>query len=683
MLVTVEDNKVTSVRPAPGYPFNRGRWCVKGANTVEMMYHPDRLLDPLKRDGERGSNKWKKVSWDEALDDIVSRLDKIRTDDGPEAIAIGQGTGRHHYMHVIRFANSLGTPNWYEPGLANCFIPRITVSYFTYGGFPVPDYYSDTKPETIIFWGHNPLVTSADGDMAYPAQDALNKGSFGIAIDPRRSETARKCKLWLPIRPGTDDALALAMIHVIIYDNIYDHDFVEKWTFGFDELKAHVKDYTPEWAARITTIPAKDIIEAAHRYAENKPSVLDWGVSIEQNPNCLQTVRALSILRGLVGCLDVPGGDLLGMSILNPYPTLKKALPHDAIQKRLGADKYKLLGGFRSFFPSAHIPSLYKAMRDGDPYRIKALLLFGTNPLLTVANTRNTYESLLKLDLLVATDHFMTPTAALADYVLPAAFWPELNQLILMPFVAENAVFAQHQLVQTGNCRQDEEIMIDLARRLNLPNSEESLENILNQQLEPIGKTFEQMKQEFMVYPEHKYRKYEEKGFRTSAKKVELYSKSLEKIGYDPLPTFQEPPESPVSAPEIAEKYPFVLTTGARRPEYFHTANRQIETLRKRRPDPIAEIHPKTAEKRGISNGDWIYVKSPRGQIRMKALVTEDIKENTVSIDHGWWFPEKDGPDYGLWESNANILTSDESPYDPGFGTYQLRGLLCDVEKIQ
>ena len=244
--MSVKDGRLVKVSPDPDSPFNRGRMCVKGLATPEIMYHPSRLRTPLKRIGERGSNRWEAVSWDAALGDIADRLDRIRTESGSETIAVGQGTGRHHFMHVIRFANAVGTPNWYEPGLANCLIPRITVSRFTYGGFVVADYYGDITPKTILFWGHNPLVTGPDGELSFPVRRALAAGSFGIAVDPRRSETAKRCKMWLPIRPGTDCALALAMIHVIIYGGFYDAEFVEKWTVGFEQLKEHVLGCTPQ-----------------------------------------------------------------------------------------------------------------------------------------------------------------------------------------------------------------------------------------------------------------------------------------------------------------------------------------------------------------------------------------------------------------------------------------------------
>lgn len=679
-LLTVENGRLVKVTGDPDSPMSKGWMCVKGMSSPEIANHPDRLTRPLRRNAGKAGG-WEPLSWDDALDEISSRIAAIREESGLESIALGQGTGRHHYLHTVRFANALGTPNWYEPGLAQCFIPRISVANLTYGGFTVGDYYGPVKPTCILFWGHNPLVSSADGELAIAAKRCLDQGTVGIAVDPRRSETARRCQLWLPLRPGTDAALALSMIHVIIRDKIYDQDFVEQWTSGFAQLAESVQQCRPEWGEQITGVPAAQITEAARLYASSKPAILDWGLGIEQNTNCLQTVRAIACLRALSGNIDVPGGDILGMNILRAYPVLAQSLPEDARKKRLGADTYKLLGGWRAFMPSAHIPALFHAIEKHEPYPVRALLVFGGNPLTTVAESRKVHTALQKLDLLVVTDLFMTPTAAMADYVLPAAFWPEVEQVIGYPLVAENMVFAQQKAVQRGECRQDEWIMDELAKRLGLPGAEENLEDVIQQRLEPAGITYGQLKEQGWHYPPHVYYKYREKGFRTRSKKVELYSLTLERLGYDPLPSCQEPPESPVSRPDLAQSFPCILITGARRREFFHSEQRQIKSLRKLRPHPQAELHPEQARQHGIATGDCIRISSPRGSIRMKALVTENIRPGVVSIEHGWWFPEQEGPDFGIWESNANLLTNSGPPYDPAFGTYQLRGLLCRVDK--
>jgi len=680
-LLYVKDGRLVRVKGDPEGPLNKGWMCIKGLRTPDVVNHPDRLKIPLKRRGKRGSGEWMEVTWDEVLDEIASKIESICKESGPESIALGQGTGRHHYLHVVRFANALGTPNWYEPGLAQCFIPRITVCNLTYGGFVVGDYYGESTPKCILFWGHNPLVSSADGELSIVVRRALNKGAIGIAIDPRRSETAKKCDIWLSIRPGTDDALALAMINVMINEGLYDKDFITKWTTGFEELKSHVKPYTPEWAEKITWIPASQIVKATRTYAKNKPAILEWGLGIEQNNNSLQTVRAIAIVRALTGNIDIPGGDILGMNILRSYPVLKDKLPPEMLKKRLGAETYKLLGGWRAFMPSAHIPTLFKAMRTGEPYRIRALLIFGNNPLTTVANPKEIYEALQNLDLLVVTDLFMTPTTAIADYVLPAAYWPEVEQVIGYPLVAENLAMAQIKVIQVGQCRQDEWIIDELSKRLNLPDSAKTLRDIMDYQLSPLGITYEEIKKKGFIYPPHRYKKYEGKGFRTPSRKIELYSTSLKRMGYNPLPTYKEPSESPLQTPELLKEFPYILTTGSRRTEFFHSEHRQIKSLRDRRPNPQVEIHVETAKRHGIKNGDWVRISSPRGSIRMQTIVTEDIHPDVINVEHGWWFPEKPGPDYGVWESNANIITTNSPPYDPAFGTYQLRGLLCRIEK--
>ncbi|MBI5815467.1 MAG: molybdopterin-dependent oxidoreductase [Nitrospinae bacterium] len=683
VIVHVKDGAVEKIKGDPSSPISRGWLCVKGVHSAEMANHPARLKTPLKRSGARGEGKWKQVSWETALDEIADRLGRIKGQWGAESLAIGQGTGRHHYMHTVRFANALGTPNWYEPGLAQCFIPRITVSNMTYGGFVTPDYYGATKPAMIIFWAHNPLVTSADGELAPAVQRGMGDGCVTVAIDPQRSETGKKCGTWLAVRPGTDAALALAMIHVIIRDKLHDAQFVSKWCSGFDELCGRVADMTPEWAEKITGVSAEDIAKVATAYATIKPGVIEWGLGIEQNANSLQTVRAIAILRAITGNLDVPGGDLLGMNILNPYPTLKDKLPKQTAQKRIGGETFKLLGGWRAYMPSAHIPGLFNAMRTGNPYPVKSLMLFGNNPMATVANTRGVYDALMKLELLVTTDLFMTPSAALSDYVLPAAFWTEIEHLNGMPLVAETFAYAHPKITQTGEAMQDEWIMDELMKRLDLPGCGMTYRQIFDHQLAPTGMTFNELvKNGPYLAPAIKYRKYEEKGFRTPSRKVELSCPALKRMGYDHLPFYEEPPESPEASPDVAASYPLILVTGARTREFFHSDGRQVESLRKQHPDPLARMSPQAAAARGITDGDWVIIASPRGEIRMKAAVTDDIRPDVVNVEHGWWFPElADDPLGGIFESNANILTTDQPPYDPAFGACRLRGLLCEVRK--
>jgi thiosulfate reductase/polysulfide reductase chain A len=683
-LIHVEDGQVRAIEGDPHSPLNEGRLCPKGAASLAQLQHPDRLRHPLRRVGPRGSGDWERVSWDEALADIAAQLTEIRTHDGPEAIALGTGTGRHHFHFVPRFANALGTPNWCEPGTAQCFLPRINTCVLTFGEYPVCDYFGDVSPACILAWGHNPLDSGPDGEIGFLVKRALKKDPKLIVVDPRRTSLAKKADLWLQLRPGTDDALALAMLQVLIEEELYDADFVEEWTFGFEALADRVRSNTPEWAEPITWVPADQIREAARLFARTRPGVVEWGCAIEQTPNSIQTVRAVSMLPALTGNLEVPGGWVFGMHALGAFPYLAEHLPPEAAAKRLGGEQFKVLGGGGSILPSAHGPSVFRAMREGDPYRVSAFLVFGNNALVTYANSREVRESLLALDLLVVTDLYMTPTAELADYVLPAASWPEVEQVIGLPFVAENTVLPQQKTAQVGECRQDEEIMIELARRMELDAGTESLREVLDAQLAAVlGISFEELVQRGHESLPLRYEKYKQiGGFLTPSRKVELYSNRLESLGYDPLPYYQEPPESPLSTPELAREYPLVLITGGRIPFFFNSEFRQLPKLRRARPDPRVEVHPDTAGKLGIADGDPVRITTRRGSIEQMARVTGDIDPRVVQVEHGWWFPEEDGPEYGVWRSNANLLTSNAPPYDPAMGTYQLRALLCRLEPI-
>jgi len=683
VLVHVKDGKIIKIEGDPRSPLNRGSLCVKGLASIEHAYNPQRLKYPMKRVGKRGKGKWKRISWDEALDTIAKKLEEIKNEFGPHAVAIGQGTGRHHFSYVLRFAFAFGTPNWCEPGLAQCFFPRVMACILTYGDYLICDYYGERQPKCLLVWGHNPLITGPDGEISAMVRRCLKTNPKLIIVDPRQTVMAKKANLWLQIRPGTDDALALSLINCIINEELYDKEFVEKWTVGFEKLKERVEKYTPEWTEEITWIPSEKIRDAAYLYAETKPACVEWGVALEHTPNALQTLRAVVMLPAITGNIDIPGGNIFGMHVIRNVPTFRKRLSKEMLEKQFGAGKYKLLSGSTGIFSAAHAPTLFEAMRTGKPYPVKAFLVFGSNPLVSYANAKEVYEALMNVDFLVVSDIYMTPTAELADIVLPAATWLEVDQIVGLPYMAENVVLAQQKIVEIGEAKQDEWILIELARRLKLDVGNESLEEIINYQLEPLNLTFDELKKRGYYSADIEYGKFEEKGFKTPSRKIELYSTILEKLGYDPLPYYEEPPESPYSTPEIAKEFPYILITGGRLINYFHSEGRQNPKLRKIHPEPLVEIHPETAEKHEIKDGDWVWIETLRGKIKQKAKLTTIIHPKVIHVEHGWWFPEKPSPERGVWESNANILTNNKPPYDPVIGTYQLRALLCKIKKIQ
>lgn len=683
VLLHVRDGRLVKIEGDREGPLNHGRLCPIGTVTLDIVYNPKRQHHPMRRIGPRGSGQWARITWDEALDEIAARLDAIRKEFGPEAIALGTGTGRHHIRWVSRFGNALGTPNWCEPGFAQCFHPRVNTCILTFGDFPVSDFTSGTPPACMLFWGHNPLNSGPDGETRFNVREALDTNPKIIVVDPRETDLAKRAEVWLQLRPGTDDALALAMLNVIIDEELHDAPFVARWTHGFDQLRDHVRPFTPEWAEPITWVPAEKIRAAARLFARTRPAMLDWGCAIEHTPKCVQTIRAISMIPALTGNIDIPGAWVFGMKGTGRFPSLIENLTPEQNAKRLGADRFKLLGGEGADLPAAHIPTLLQAMREGKPYPVKAFLVFGNNTLTTYANTKLVHESLMKLDFMVCADLFMTPTAELADIFLPAALWPELDQLAGLPTVAGNVVLANQRAVRVGECRPDEEIFVDLARRMKLPVGTESVEEVLDGMLARggIAMTFAEFKKKGSVVVPFKFRKYEDGGFKTPTGKIELYSTRFEAMGYAPLPTYVEAPETPLSRPDVAKDYPLVLTTGARIPNFFNSEHRQVEKLRKAYRDPQADIHPETAARHGIKKGDWMWIETRRGRTRQRARVTTEIDPRVIAAQHGWWFPEDPAPDYGVWKSNVNVLTDNTPPYDPQMGTYQLRALLCRVAK--
>jgi thiosulfate reductase/polysulfide reductase chain A len=687
-IVTLEDGKITKIRPDPDSPLSKGRMCPKGLAGAELVYNPKRLQYPMKRAGARGEGKWKRISWDEAYDILTKNIEKIRRENGAESIVVAQGTGRRHLKHTCRFANALGTPNWIEPGTAQCFFPRVCTGMLTYGTMPVVDYYGDKAPGVILVWGSNPVVSGADAELQFHIRDAIKKGSKVIVVDPRRTELAKKAELFLQIRPGTDAALALGILNILISEHRYDAQFVEQWTHGFEALAERCREYPVELVSKLTWIPEEQIVAAARLLSDACPCALEWGCAVEHTPNCFQTVRAMALIPALLGSFDVPGGFIEGMHLMPEADILVRKLPDEQGYKRMGESQFKLLAGVGNECPAAHVPTLFHAMRTGEPYPMKGLLLFGNNGLMGFADSKKTLEAYQNMEFISCMDLFLTPTAELADLVLPAASWLEADGVYSGPSLADHVALVQKKIVQIGECKQDEEVFCELARRLHLDYEAEEFHKILNDQLSTIGEVypdyeglnFEKMKKLNYIEVPVTYRQYERRGkMNTPTGKVELYSTVMESMGLDPLPSYQEPPESPYSQPELLEQYPVILITGGRQHPYFISENRAIPRLRKLAPFPECELHRTTAEQHGIQAGDWVFVETLRGRITQKAKVTEDMLPGVINCQLGWWYPEVETPDHGWMESNCNILTSSEPPYDPNSGTYQLRALLCRI----
>ncbi|MCF8039976.1 MAG: molybdopterin-dependent oxidoreductase [Desulfohalobiaceae bacterium] len=673
VIAHVNNGTVVKVEGDPDSPISYGSLCSKGLAATQLTYHPDRIVHPMKRSGKN----WSRISWDEALGTIAEKFQKISDEHGPEHIVVGQGTGRDYESHLYRFANLLGTPNVLTAGHM-CYVSRVASTLVTAGNLPICDYRGG--PKCIVMWGCNPQWSNPDEYKGVDFWRAYKAGAKLICIDPRKGFVARKADLWLQIRPGTDAALALGFHRVILDEELYDKDITENYINGWEAFKERVQEYTLDQIQDITWVDKELIQRAARMYARTKPACIHWGVPTEQTNNCADYTRLATGLMAATGNLDVPGGNVL---YVNP-PTRTvaefarhKELSREQRAKALGGDRFKL--GARVAFINPK--KAWDSILTGEPYQLKAGLLCGTNPVVSRANAREAYEALKALDFLVVIDHFMTPTADLADIFLPAATWLEQNH------VADNwkrhgFVLARQKCCEVGEAWQDHKIFMELGKRMGQP-WWDTVEEALDYLLEPSGLTWEEFKAKGHLQGEMVYHKYKERGFSTPTGKLELYSTVLEKWGFDPLPKYTEVAESPYSKPEVAKDYPYILNAGLRTPTFFHTANRNQTWLREIRPDPIVEIHPLTASKEGIAEGQWVWLESPRGRVRERAKLNDQIPPRVVVAEHGWWYPEIKETGHGWDISNINLLTDNAyETLDPAIGATNLRVCLCRISPV-
>ncbi|MBW1730873.1 MAG: molybdopterin-dependent oxidoreductase [Deltaproteobacteria bacterium] len=676
VLVYVKDGRVAKIAGDPDCPINHGTLCTKAIASIQLAYHPDRLTHPVRRAGPKGSGKWERISWDEALDTIAEKILRYKEQYGPESIVMGYGTGRENEAVIYRFANLLGTPNVLTAGHF-CYGPRVATGIITCGSNPVVDY--ENHPRCIMVWGNNIVISNPDEYKGEPFSVAVDKGAKLIVVDPRFTRIAARAHIWLQLRPGTDTALALGMANVIIQEGLYDKDFVEKWVHGWDEFKKRASEYTLERVEEITWVPKEKIAQAARLYATTKPAGIQWGVAIEQQINCADNDRALMALMAITGNLDKKGGQVLfkppKIRTVSEFGA-HKMLPKEQATKRLGGDRFRLAGNFAIINPKC----VWDAILEEKPYPVKMLFFISSNPLLTRANARYVRRALEAVDFMAVADFFITPTAELADIVLPAATWLEMDYIGDF-WKRHGYILPRRKVIQVGECRSDHEMLNDLAHRVGQGEYWwDSFEQALDWVLEPMGLTWNQFKEMDYMRGEVEYEKYKNKGFSTPTGKVEIYSTLLEKWGYDPLPQFREPPESPYSTPELYDQYPYILITGRRLPGFFHTENRQLPWMRELHRDPVVEIHPDTAKKEGIKEGNWVIIESPRGKVRQRVKYFAGMDPRVVSAEHAWWFPEEKDPSHGWDRSNINVLTSnDYENCDPAMGATHVRCLLCRI----
>lgn len=662
MKVTVKDNKVHKVEGLKEHLRSRGGLCVKGRVALDIMYAPDRLRYPMKK--ENGG--WKQISWDEALDLITNNLEELKKSYGANSLSVYHG--QTYIKNCIamfcmkRFLNAYGTVNLCSAA-SECFIPHLLNGIATFGSLAFADV---ENSRCIIIWGANPFASGSfvgsSIDRTIKILTGLKKkGVCFIIIDPRNSTISKIADMHLRVRPGTDGALALGMMRVIIEKGLYDKEYVEKYTSGFDSLKEMVEEYDLEKVEKITMVPRSEIEKAAQMFATTKPSSIIPGLGVEHQTNNVQTIRAQSILLAITGNIDIEGGNtFLSPTVLAPADI--DDIPKPSVDP-IGMEEHPM---FVSMINQAQALVVIEKILEKDDSPIKALIVAGGAPIPELANTNKVREALKKMDFIAVIDLFMTETARYADLVLPAAFFLERDEVATMPLNLQN------KAVDAGECWPDWKFWWELAKRMGYGKyfPWEGFEKLVDFVVEPTGATFAELKK----HPEGILKKippgkFLKDGFYTYSGKIEIYSHSLESNGYNPLPVYKEPMESVLSSPELAKEYPLTLTTGSRKPMYLHSQHRNIPSLRKLFPEPYLEIHPETAQDCGVGEGDCVMVESKRGKLTIKARLTEGIMPKVVHIPHGWV------------ETDCNLLTDHENR-DPISGFPGLKSSLCHIRKV-
>ena len=678
--------------------------CYKGTAAPHIHNHADRLTVPLKRVGERGEDRWEEISYEQAMNEIAERLQAVVDEYGPEAFAVSTSGWNTQTTHSTdrRFMNALGSPNWIS-GVSLCAGNTAAVNKLTYGWFPFPDF-ANTK--CVVLFGHNPRKHSWT-----PIYNMINgakaNGAKVIVIDPRVSDQAETADLHLRITAGTDAVLCFGWLNVIIEEELYDAEFVENWTVGWEELKERVAEFPLDRVEAITGIPRDLIIESARMYANAESAVIPWTPITDMQINSTSAIRLHSILRAITGNLDVIGGETLGGFNPDYIPEsvmgMHEMLSDEQKAKQLGADLHPaytyragelLKAGTERVYghPYADIvmgcymanPSaVFRAMESGDPYPVKAFFTLGNNTLLSYPNQHRIHRALMNQDLIVAHEIFMTPTAMLADYVLPGDVFTERNHVADTWSWSTRLALSQKVAAGPEQASSTYQFWHDLAHRMGFGElfPWDTIEDVLDHRLSPSGMTFEEFsKVAHMRAMVPEFRSYETKGFGTPSGKVELASSVLEELGFDPLPYYRE-------APQPTADYPYRVFTGVREDSFFQTGQRQVTVLRKRTPVPRFFVHPDDAERDGLVDGDWAVLETETGEVQAMVAVQESMKTGHLRVPHGWWYPEMRGDDgnalAGAFVSSDAVLCPDDPEHlDHEQGIPHFKGFPGRLRKV-
>jgi len=774
-IAVVEDGRFVVLEPDPSHPTGQAL-CAKGRAAPELVYHPDRLLHPLKRTRPKGDPDpgWQRIGWDEALDLTAASLRALADRHGPESIVFSMVSAStsaivDSAVWIQRLMRAFGSPNFCG-SLELCGWGRAYATRYTYGvgmgqaGSHMPDI---EHAGCILFWGYNPSLARLSHATATVA--ALKRGARLIVVDPRRVGLAGKADVWLRVRPGTDGALALGIAAVMIERGWYDRAFVRDWTNGpllvrtdtgrllterdrwpdgsaekyvaWDAITDRAVAYDPARrryegtgvepalvGARTIATPAgpiacrtafdlcaevcrrhspeqveatcgvgRDQVEAAARLLwESRPVAYYAWSGVEQQSSATQIARALSLLYALTGSFDARGGNVLFPAVPAGNVVGEELLSAAQRGRALGLPE-RPLGPARWEWVTTD--EVYRAILDRQPYAVRGLVGFGANLLLAHADVRRGREALAALDFYVHADLFMSPTAELADVVLPVATPFEREGLKIgfeISAAAQSLVQLRRRVVAPrGEARADTDIVFDLARRLGLGGHfwNGDVDAAYRHQLGPSGLSLDTLRerpQGVRVPLETRYHKYAEEkdgvpgGFPTPTRKIELYSETLLRHGYPPVPVYEEPLVGPRTRPDLAERFPLILTC-AKHTQFCESQHRGLPSLRRRAPEPEVELHPEAADARGIRAGDWVSVETPEGRVRARARLNESLEPSVVCGQHGWWqaCPEIGAPGYdpfGPEGANLNLIIGNAA-IDPVSGSVPHRAYLCQIHR--
>lgn len=635
----VKDGKVVKIEGTAEHPLNHGLLCTKGLCNRQYIYREDRIRTPLKRVGPRGSGTFQPISWEEAYQEIASRLLEIREEYGPESVVFFSGYSKWYRPWLHRLAYQFGSPN-YATESSICMTSTFLNWLVTTGNImSSPD---TPRAGVYLGWAYNPYHSRYLAAKGVEA--GKERGMKVIIVDPRITPTTeRLADLHLRPRPGTDGALALGLAHVLIREGMVDEPYIEKYVYGYEAYRAYVQGFPPEKVEQLTGVPAQQVEEAARMIGENLPLAINESAApIAHHRNGFQNYRAIMALSAITGCFDRPGGQIpcqfsynyqsAGFQTREDQFTLE-AKPKNA-RPAVGSQWFPIWG---DFINEAQVDDLARQIQTQDPYPLKAMLGFGVN-FRIAPDSEGLKAALMKLDFLVNTDLFMTDTCKFCDLVLPACSSFERSEL--KAYGGGWLTCTQPVIEPLYQSRSDVDILCDLSKAMNLgdPLMEAGREACYRYMIQDLPVTLEQLKEAPypVKIPVEPYQPGSmlEKGLSTKSGKFELYSLAIapyEERGLDPLPTYKEPLNQ-----EDPEKYPFVLCSGPRLTNAQHSRLHGVPWNRFLRPEPMADLNPEDAASLGIQQEDVIELFTKMGTITVKANLSIKVDKGTVYMFHGY-----------------------------------------------